>query len=291
LECFVALAEELHFGRAAERCHISQSAMSQQIRRLEHLLDVRLAHRNKRVVSLTRAGEAFLVEARKTLQQMDSAAAIALRTDRGEVGRLRLGVTAPALFVIYPEVAKLFAAALPNVGVEVRELTTAEQERALRLGDLDAGLVHPPLDDAALAVDLIGTAPFHVALPDGHRLTARATLTMADLEGEPVVIFPRQIAPQLYDTVLALCRDEGFSLTIAMEAFPAQSIIALVAAGVGIGFIASATQRLDRAGVVYRPIDGPRPELAIGVAYHADETAPAVRTLISVARRAGREMR
>ena len=127
----MALAEELHFGRAAERCHISQPAMSQQIRRLEHELDVRLAHRNKRTVSLTRAGLVFVAEARKMLHHMDDAAALALRTDRGEVGQLRLGVTAPALFVVYPEIAALFRARLPNVGLVVREMTTAEQEHAL----------------------------------------------------------------------------------------------------------------------------------------------------------------
>ncbi|MFI5614810.1 LysR family transcriptional regulator [Amycolatopsis sp. NPDC051903] len=291
LECFVALAEELHFSRAAERCHISQPAMSQQILRLERALDVRLAHRNKRTVSLTRAGEVFLSEARKVLRQMDDAAALALRTDRGEVGQLTTGVTSPALYVVYPEIAALFRRRLPNVGLVVRELTTAEQEHALRRGDLDVGVVHPPLDDPSLAVEEIGRAPFQLALPEGHPLTERASLELADLAGEQVVIFPRQIAPQLYDTVLLLCRQAGFSLKIALEAHPAQSIIALVAAGLGLGFIASETQRLARDGVVYRPIDGPRPQLAIGVAYHADAIAPAVRTFLEAAREAGRSMR
>jgi DNA-binding transcriptional LysR family regulator len=291
LQCFVALADELHFGRAAERCHMSQPAMSQQIRRLEQELNVRLAHRNKRMVSLTRAGEVFVVEARKMLRHMDDAAALTQRTDRGEVGQLRLGVTAPALYVLYPEIAALFGARLPNVGLVVREMTTAEQEHALRRGDLDVGLVHPPLDDAGLAAEEIGRAPFHIALPVTHPLTRHESVELGDLHGEQVVIFPREIAPQLYDTVLLLCRDAGFSLRIAMEAHPAQSIIALVAAGVGIGFIASETQRLDRAGVTYRPIRGPGPQLSIGVAYHADETAPSVRTFLAVAREAGRTMR
>jgi DNA-binding transcriptional LysR family regulator len=291
LECFVALAEELHFGRAAERCHMSQPAMSQQIRRLEQLLNVRLAHRNKRMVSLTRAGDVFLDEARKLLRQMDDAAALALRTDRGEVGQLRLGVTAPALFVIYPEIAALFRQRLPNVGLMVREMTTAEQEHALRRGDLDVGLIHPPLDDPGLAAEEIGRAPFHIALPTTHPLTRNTSVALRDLEREQVVIFPREIAPQLYDTVLLLCREAGFSLRIAMEAHPAQSIIALVAAGVGVGFIASETQRMDRAGVTYRPIRGPGPQLSIGVAYHADEAAPSVRTFLAVAREVGSTMR
>jgi DNA-binding transcriptional LysR family regulator len=290
LECFVALAEELHFGRAAERCHISQPAMSQQILKLERQLDVRLAHRNKRLVSLTRAGDVFLAEARKLLRHMDDAAALTLRTDRGELGQLRVGVTAPALYVVYPEIAALLRGRSPNVGTVVRELTTSEQERALRRGDLDVGLVHPPLDDPGLAVELIGTAPFHIALPVGHPLTVHDTLQMSDVEGEATVIFPREIAPQLYDTVLLLCRDAGFTLKIAMEAHPAQSIIALVAAGVGIGFIASQTQRMERAGVTYRPIRGPRPQLGMGVAYHADDASPIVRTFLDVARQAGRAM-
>ncbi|MET7637673.1 LysR family transcriptional regulator [Streptomyces sp. NPDC005438] len=291
LECFVALAEELHFHRAAERCHISQPAMSQQIRRLEKELDVRLAHRNKRTVSLTRSGEVFLVEARKTLRQMDLAASLALRTDRGEIGQLTVGVTSPALYVIFPEVTALFRARLPNVGVVVREMTTAEQERALRVGDIDVGVVHPPLDDPTLASEEIGRSPFQLALPEGHPLTAHQEVALADLEGEQVVIFPRQIAPQLYDTVILLCRDAGFSLKIAMEAHPAQSIIALVASGVGLGFIASETQRLVRAGVVYRPIREPRPYLGIGVAYHRDSVPPAVGAFLDAAREAGRSLR
>lgn len=290
LECFVALADELHFGRAAERCHISQPAMSQQIRRLEQTIGVRLAHRNKRMVSLTPAGHAFLGEARKMLRHMTEAADMAARVDRGEIGQLRLGVTAPALYVIYPEIAAAFRKAHPDVGVLVREMTTAEQERALLRGDLDIGLVHPPLEDRGLAVREIGRAPFHVALPAEHRLTAVDTLELRDLRDEHAVIFPRQIAPQLYDTVLRQCQDAGFTLKIAMEAFPAQSIIALVAAGVGVGFIASRTQRLDRHGVTYRPIRGPHPQLSVGVAYHPDGTAPAVRAFLEAARTAGRAM-
>ncbi|MDV3127539.1 LysR family transcriptional regulator [Mycobacterium sp. 21AC1] len=291
LEYFVALAEELHFARAAERCHISQPAMSQQIRRLEQAIGVRLAHRNKRMVSLTPAGIAFLGEARKMLRQMSEAADMAVRVDRGEIGQLRLGVTAPALYVVYPEIAALFRTAHPDIGVLVQEMTTAEQERALQVGDLDIGLIHPPLEGGGLAVQEIGRAPFHVALPSDHRLTAAKSLELGDLADEQAVIFPRQIAPQLYDTVLRQCQEAGFTLKIAMEAFPAQSIIALVAAGVGIGFIASRTQRLDRHGVTYRPIRGPHPQLSIGVAYHTDGTTPAVLAFLAAARTAGRAMR
>jgi DNA-binding transcriptional LysR family regulator len=291
LDCFVALAEELHFHRAAERCHISQPAMSQQILKLERELGVRLAHRTKRVVSLTRAGEVFLAEARKTIRQMDLSAELAQRTDRGEIGQLTIGVTAPALFVVFPEVVARFRSELPAVGLVVHEMTTADQEKSLMRGDIDIGIVHPPLEETALRTEQIGRVAYQVALPERHRLAEQASVALADLDGEPVVIFPREIAPQLYDTVIMMCQEAGFTLKIAMEAFPAQSIIALVASGVGLGFIASETQRLARAGVVYRPISEPRPHLSIGVAYHADGIAPAAQTFLAAAHEAGRAMR
>ncbi|OZM80831.1 LysR family transcriptional regulator [Pseudonocardia sp. MH-G8] len=291
LECFVALAEELHFHRAAERCHVSQPAMSQQVRNLERELGVQLAHRTKRTVILTPAGEVFLREVRRTLRQMDIAVSLAQRTDRGEIGQLTVGVTSPALFVLFPEAARLFREALPRVGVIVRELTTAEQEKALRAGDIDVGLVHPPLDDAGLRTEEVARAAFQLALPDGHRLAHGEPPALADLADEQFVIFPREIAPQLYDTIISLCQDAGFSPRIAMQAYPAQSIIALVGSGVGLGFIAGEMQRLNRPGVIYRPIRGPGPHLALGVAHHPDGVSPAVDAFVEAARTAGRHVR
>ncbi len=261
--------------------------MSQQIRRLERELGVQLAHRTKRVVTLTRAGEVFLAEARKTIRQMDLAVDLAVRTDRGEVGQLTVGVTAPALFVLFPEIVARFRELLPQVGVVIREMTTDEQERALLTGDIDVAIIHPPLADAALSTEVIGSVAYQLAIPSGNRLLGKDSVELADLENEPVVIFPRQIAPQIYDSVLLLCREAGFTVKIAMEAFPAQSIIALVASGVGVGFIASQAQRLQRAGVEYRPIVGPCPHLDVGIAFHADGIAPAARVFVEAARQVG----
>jgi DNA-binding transcriptional LysR family regulator len=290
LECFVALAEELHFHRAAERCHVSQPAMSQQVRTLERELGVQLAHRTKRTVVLTAAGEVFLREARRTLRQLDLAVSLAQRTDRGEIGQLTVGVTSPGLYVMFPETVRRFRAALPRVGVIVRELTTAEQEKALRAGDIDVGLVHPPLDDGGLSAEEVARVPFQLALPDDHRLAGHGSLELAELAGERFVIFPRQIAPQLYDAIISMSRAAGFTLEIAMEAYPAQSIIALVSSGVGLGFIAGEVQRLNRPGVVYRPLRG-GPQLSMGVAHHPDGVSPAVGAFVEAARAAGREVR
>jgi DNA-binding transcriptional LysR family regulator len=290
LECFVALAEELHFHRAAERCHITQPAMSQQIRRLEDELGVQVATRTKRSVSLTRAGEVFLGEARKTLRQMEQSISLARRTDSGEIGQLRLGVTSPALYVVFPEIARLFAHRLPGMGLVVKEMTTAEQEGALRDGDIEVGVVHPPLDDPGLMCEVVAQPAYHLALPTGHRMAHRESIELAELASDEFVLFPRRIGPQLYDTIIGLCQSAGFSPRIAQEAHPAQSIIAFVSAGVGVGLIASRMQHLDRPGVVYVPIEGPRPYMSLGVAWHQETRSPAVRTFIRSARAVGAEL-
>jgi len=290
LECFIALAEELHFHRAAARCHISQPAMSQQIKQLETELRVQLAIRSKRAVALTPAGEAFLVEARKIVRQMDLAGSIARRTDSGEIGRIAVGVTGPALYVVFPEVAQAFRASNPEVGLVVHEMTTSQQEEALRDNDIQLGILHPPIEVDDVACDVIANPAFVLAFPEHHPLAERPSVRMSELAQEPLVLFPRVIAPQLYDTIIALCQSEGFSPRITLEAHPAQSIIAMVASGLGIGFIASPVQQLPRPGVVYRPISGPRPYMNIGVAYRSDAMSPAASIFVQIASTVGREL-
>ena len=290
LQFFVALCEELHFHRAAARCHITQPALSQQLRQLEEELQVQLVHRNKRRVSLTRAGETFLAEARKILRQMERAAQLARQTDRGEIGQLSVGVTTPALYILFPEIMHRFRTALPNFGVNVHVLTTSEQEEALRSGAIDVGIIHPPLDDTSLSSHLIARMRFNVALSDRNPLAAQPSLRLADLSKERFIIFPRVIGPRLYDEIISLCQQAGFSPELILETSPAQSIIALTAADFGIGLIASNLQQFDRPGVVYRPLDGPAPYLTLGVAYQSDETSPAIQTFLTVATAVGEQV-
>lgn len=286
LRCFIALAEELHFRHAAERSHISQPAMSQQIRRLEKEVGVELVARTKRSVRLTHAGETYLLEARRAVQCLDDATRVARQVAEGAYGRLRVGVTSPALFVIYPEIAHAFHAHRPEIAVTVSVLDTAEQEQALLRGDLDIGVVHPPLDSSGLEAADLASWPFRIALPDSHPLTTHETLTMNDLAGEPLVLFPRRIGPRLYDSIIELCVRTGFSPTIAMEAHPAQSIVALAAAGVGLGFIASPQDSFRRDGVTYRNLEGPQPALDIAFAYTSLDRHPALADFVAVARAA-----
>jgi Transcriptional regulator len=266
---------------------MTQPALSQQLQQLEAELQVQLVHRNKRRVSLTRAGETFLVEARKILRQMAHAAELARQTDRGEIGQLSVGVTAPALYIVFPEVMHGFRTALPNVGVNVQVMTTAEQEAALRSGAIDVGIFHPPLDDQSLSSHLIARIRFNIVLCDRNPLAAHPELRLDDLSRERFIIFPRVIGPRLYDEIITLCQQAGFSPEVILEASPAQSIIALAAADFGIGLIASRLQQYDRPGVVYRPLHGPAPYLTLGVAFQGDDTSPAIRTFLDVAAAVG----
>lgn len=283
LECFVALAEELHFHRAAARMHMTQPAISQHLRQLEDYLRVQLVHRNRRAVSLTRAGEIFLEEARKLLRQSDYAVQLARRTHRGEVGQLVVGLTQPAFFIVFPEIVHAFRERLPDVGIVVQEMTTAQQEQALRTGSIHVGILHPPLDDDSLACQTVAKVTFDVVLSEFHPLARKRTLTLKDLAKERFVLFPRRIAPRLYDQIIGLCQECGFSPDIVAESAPAQSIIAYAAAGFGVGFIASSFQQANRPGVVYRQLQGLTPEMTFGVALQPDDVSPAVRTFVDVA--------
>jgi DNA-binding transcriptional LysR family regulator len=268
LAFFVTLAEELHFRRAADRCHMTQPALSQQLRTLEDELQVQLMHRNRRQVALTRAGEVFLGEARKLLSQAEQAAELTRRSARGEVGQH-----------------------LPGVALVVREMTTAEQEAALRAGQIQVGIIHPPLDDPSLACEQFATVPFKLVLSQDNPLARRRTLRMADLGNENFITFPRQIGPRLYDRIIALCQEAGFSPRIILEASPAQSIVALAAAGYGVGWIASRHQQFPRAGVVYRRLVGPGPQLTLGVAYDARNAPPELQSFVATAKLTGQGIR
>lgn len=291
LTSFLALGEELHFDRAARRCHLTQPAISQQLRQLEDQLGVKLLYRTKRSVSLTRAGETFMVEARRIVGQMDHAAERARRIERGEVGEIVVGVTAPALYIVFPEIVARFADLQPHVRLVPREMTTFEQEEALRAGEIQVGILHPPLVDETLVCREIGRTPFDVVLSERNPLAAKADLSLADLARERFILFPRRIGPRLYDTILGMCAEVGFSPEAIMEAHPAQSIVALAACNFGVGFIASDVQHFQRPLAVFRRLKGPAPRITLGVATRADDASPLTATFVLAAHIAGADVR
>ena len=291
LRAFIALAEDLHFGKAASRCNITQSALSQQLRQLEEELQVELVHRTKRFVSLTHAGHAFLVEAKKILRNMDDAVYLAREVGEGRGGQLIVAATAPALFVSLPAIIHEYKKVMPGIQVMVRELTTTDQESALRLGDIDVGICHPPLDDMDLQCANVADIPFDIVMNKDNPLARKRVLRLKDLVNERFIVFSRTIAPNMYDRVIALCQDQGFSPRVILEASPAQSIVGLAASGIGIGLIASQVQHFPQPFVVFKKLTGPAPNLSLGVAYSPTVPSVAVQTFVDVAVRVGKTLK
>lgn len=290
LRAFITLAEDLHFGRAAVRCNITQSALSQQLRQLEEELQVELVHRTKRFVSLTPAGQAFLVEARRILRNMDDAVHLAREVGSGSGGQLIVAATAPALFVSLPAMIAQFKQSMPGIQVMVRELTTTDQENALRAGEIDVGICHPPLEDTTLQCASVAEMPFDIVMHKDNPLAKKRVLRLKDLVNERFIVFSRTIAPNMYDRVIALCHEQGFSPRVILEASPAQSIVGLAASGVGIGFIASQLQHFPQPWVVFKSLTGPAPKLSLGVAYSPLMPSVSVKNFVDVALRVGKTL-
>jgi DNA-binding transcriptional LysR family regulator len=289
LECFVALAEELHFHRAAQRCHISQPGLSQQLQRLEEQLGAQLVFRSKRQVALTRAGSVFLQEARKILRSMTMAVELTRETDQGVVGHLRVGATPSALFILMPEIVARFRALLPQVDLQVVAMTTAKQQVALRDQEIQVGICHPPLTDTALTCEPLAEMPFDVVMSANNPLSRRAKLSLEDLAEETFILFPREVGPRLYDHIISMCHQRGFSPRRIIEGAPAQTIVAMAACHMGIGFVASQVQHYDRALAVFRSLSGEAPHLTLGAAHMGGAQPAMVRQFLDIATDVGAE--
>lgn len=277
LRYFVAVAEDLHFGRAAARLHIAQPPLSRQIRDLERELGAELFARVKGRVSLTHAGRAFLVEARRTLAQAERARATAQRAARGEVGRLRVGFVEAATYSgVLADVLGLFRARHPDVGLELFELSSLQQTEALREGRVEVGVLHSLPYDAAewLGVERLTDDPMIVALPSGHRLARRPTLPLAALAAEPLLLLRRPDGPGLHDRIIAACQAAGFSPAVAQQAGQLQTLVGLVAAGAGVTFVPGSLEALRRPGVVYRRVAGLGLDMGLWAVWRLAEESP-----------------
>jgi DNA-binding transcriptional LysR family regulator len=284
LRYFIAVAEELHFGRAAKRLQMAQQPLSRQIRDLEHEIAVPLFHRSKRTVRLTESGQVFLIEARKVLQQAEQAVMLAQRTHQGEIGRIALGFTGPALNQIVPQVVRAFKLHHPQIELSLERLQTNEQVAALMTGQLQVGFLHPPIDNDILRLETIYREPLTVFLPDNHPLAVLDAISVHDLVGEPFILFPRQIGPVLYDRIILLCRQAGFSPNVVQEVLPQQTIAGLVAAGIGISLLHASAQEALYRGVAIRPLVESTPELEFAVAWHPDTVSAALSAFVDITR-------
>jgi len=285
LRYFIAVAEELHFSNAAERLRIAQPPLSQQIQQLEAELGVELFHRKtKRQVRLTEAGQVFLQEAYQLLSQLERAIELTQRTGRGERGQLRIGFTSLVTYDVLPAILRRFREEFPDVELVLQELTTSQQEQALRDRFIHVGFAHPPLEDNTLFQECIHQASLIVALPEIHPLAKQESISVRSLAHESFIMFPRYLGSGLYDQILNLCQISNFSPKVTQEAIQMQTIIGLVSAGMGIAIVASSLQNLQRSGVVYRPIEEKTPAIETAMIWHPENITPVLSEFFHVVR-------
>ncbi|MFE9295897.1 LysR family transcriptional regulator [Streptomyces niveus] len=286
LRHFTVVGEELHFGRAAERLGMAQPPLSQRIRELERELGVELFDRSRRQVRLTPAGDVLLGEARELLAGVGRMRELVARAARGEYGTLRVGVPPELPGSVLGAVLTEFAAKAPDVRLELREFTSAEQLELLAGHGLDAGLVHHPLDPAAgLHSGLVIEPPWGVVLPRVSALAGAGwggEIALAELAGQALVTHPRDAAPALYDATLAACRDEGFHPVRVSTARSPEVMLGLVIAGHGVAFSHPAIARKEPR-VVWRPLRPRAPLWRLVFAWPARAPHPAVAPLVEAA--------
>ncbi|SDD77392.1 LysR family transcriptional regulator [Paraburkholderia lycopersici] len=254
LRYFVAVAEELHFGRAARRLFISQPALSFDIRKFEEQLGVQLLERTNRAVALTNAGNVLLEEARRLLEQAEEVRCIAARSAHGLAGRLRIGFVNSMLYRGLPEAVRRFEVDHPAVEVVLREMNTAEQVQALQRLQIDLGFAHWGRFPAEVRSDVLFSEPFLCCLPEGHRLARKRRIELATLAREPFILFPRSVSPHYHDQIIATCVEAGFSPQIRHEARLWQTVVTMVEFGMGIALVPAALGAAGGARVVFRPL-------------------------------------
>jgi DNA-binding transcriptional LysR family regulator len=255
---FLALAETLHFGRAAKRLGMTQPPLTQAIQKLEAQLGVLLFNRTRRTVALTPAGATLIEPARSLLQSARALPSMAKNMASGTAGVLRLGFVSTVGFEILPRWLRSFRECYPNVTVQLREATLDLQLAALAQGELDAAFVlhaKQALDPALLTLPrlTLGTEPLVIAAPSGAASTVRVDRT-EEILLQPLIIFPRHSAPSLYDAILSLYHRHSATPTFAQEAIQMQTIINLVAAGLGIALVPEVVSKFRRRGVRYHPL-------------------------------------
>lgn len=294
LRYFIAVAEELHFGRAAERLGISQPPLSQQIQALEEEIGARLFERTNRRVELTDAGRLFLDESRQVLAQVDKAVLLARRAHLGELGELKIGFTSSAPFTsTIPSSIHAFRKAYPDVHLDLQEMSSRQVLKALLEESLQVGVIRPlELPDAVHWVELF-REPLVAVLRADHPLAAGSEdgLAIAALAEEPFVFFPRSYGTGLYDQVIALTRQAGFSPRIAQEASEAMTIIGLVSAGLGVSILPASFRRTRVDGVVYRTLSDPEATTAVWLVRRQNEGSPLALSFIDLVTREAASLR
>jgi LysR family transcriptional regulator, benzoate and cis,cis-muconate-responsive activator of ben and cat genes len=276
LQCFVTLAEELNFSRAAERLHIAQPALSQQIRSLEDRLGTQLIDRTRRPLRLTEAGQYLLTEARQILGSLEQAALGTAEVGLGKRGWLSVGFTRSSMYSILPPALKAFHREFPQVELKLYEMLTDEQTDALRDLRIHVGIGRQPLAMAGYTSRVVLREPLVVVMALDHPLAKRKKVKIEELEDTPLILYPKHHNAQYKRSVLSQYRDAGVTPFVAHEAYEIQTAIALVAAGLGVTVVGESVSRHGRTDVVFRHLTGPgsSQRSTLAATYRTDDTSP-----------------
>ncbi len=289
LRYFIAVAEECHFGRAAARLHMTQPPLSQTIQALEAALGTPLFARTRRSVALTPAGAVLLPEARRILQQAEALPDLARRAASGESGLLTLSFVSTADYSVLPHLLREFREAYAQVQIELREATTDVQLDDLLNRRIDAGLLIPPLPERAMAeLDYLTvlSEPLVLAAPQSLKaVRGKGAVRLQDVADQPLIVFPRRIAPALHDSILGCFRDAGLTPRIGQEAIQMQTIVGLVSAGMGIALVPQSVSNLKRPGVDYKLLADKTPQVETGLAWRRDNMSPVLRSFLELLRK------
>lgn len=275
LRCFVAAAEELHFGRAAQRLNMTQSPLSRQIQLLERILGISLLERTSRNVSLTPAGRVFLIEAKRIVRLAESAALSARRVAQGETGRVALGFTAVSGYSLVPQIVAHARATLPNIELELREMVTVDQVDALLTGLIDFAFVRPPLDRQEFETVSVRSEPLMVALPPGDPRQGQSTFSLADFDRQPLVMYARQGAGYFHDMLIRLFSEAKVAPDLVQHVTQIHTMLGLVHAGVAAALVPESATELHLQDVQFRRLTTvPENPVELHLAWRRDNQNP-----------------
>jgi DNA-binding transcriptional LysR family regulator len=285
LRCFVAVAEELHFGRAAVRLNMTQPPLSRQIQVLEHILDAALFERTSRSVRLTPAGRSFLPEAKRLLKLAESAALVAKRIASGKAGSIKIGFTANSAHSFLPALITECRTQLPEVDLFLKEMVSSDQIEALESGQIDVGLLRPPIARAELDSFRVVCEPLLAALPKGHALARQGALTIKDLDGEPFVMYAPFESRYFYDLLVTQFAKAKILPRYVQHLGQIHSMLALVRAGLGLALVPESASSLRFKDVLLRPIKlQPVKPVELHLAWRCDHDIPLLPSFLAIAR-------
>ncbi len=290
LRYFLAVADYLHFTEAADFLGIAQPPLSQQIRKLERELGTPLFIRHPRRIELTEAGRLFRERAQRIIDDAALAMAEAQNAGRGEAGRLTLGFAGSTVFhPLVPTVLQKYRHAFPDVRIDCEESNSSVLLERVLESKVDAAFVRLPLDCRGLSVQPLAVEEVLAVLPPRHRLSRRRSIDLAELAGDPLILFPRPIGPDLYDSIISACRTAGFNPAVSMESPQISSTLGMAAAGFGVTLVPSSMRRIQTSGVTWQELKGHSLHTTIALVHRPRAKAPTVQNLTRIVRDAARQ--